>query len=211
MEVYHETVNRQENKFFDIAEKRFYIVPKLSRQNPYQQRRMANRLSQQLEAEGVDTYSRVHYEYWKIYRRSLHRREARHRTLAQPESVIVLSAIGEHALPDDPVKRNELLIEWIAAIPRGKKIGGTSDFGGAHRGFRSPPTEPGRYIMLDDEATPEYIKAILDNDEVEWREPSKDNIVITSMNQEEAEKYVWDRFVSVWHQLTQLSKRRCST
>ena len=137
-EVYHNKSESQKNKFYDVKESRFYIVPRLSRQNPYQQRRMAQRLTDQLEVEGVNTYSRVHHRYWKAYQRTLHRRKIRHRTLALPESMIILSVIGHHELPDDLVKRNELFREWIAAIPKKRKIGGTGDFGGVHKGFRFP-------------------------------------------------------------------------
>lgn len=205
MAVYHKKPERQENKFFDVKQQRFYVVPRLSRQNPYQQRRLTERLADQLDEESVSSYSRMHHEHWRVYQKTLNRRGIRHRTLHLAKWMIVLSTLGNHELPDDPVKRNELLTEWIAAMTKGKKFGGTRTFGGKYKGFRFPPPEPGRYILLGDEAELEYVAAILNQDKVKWHK-NGENIIIDEMDEKEAEEYVYDRFVPVWRQLGKLSK-----
>lgn len=191
---YHKPNEVQVNTFYDRAEKRFYTMPALTRQNPYQLKRLTKRCLSQLEIEQVDTYGFVHVDYTAMYRQNLYRKKVKCRVFLQNDGpAIILSKLGNHKLPSDPGEKMELIKSWIVNIPKGRSIGGNNDFGGGHAGFYFPPKYPGRSIKINLEMWD--VEMILDDDKVEHRTKNEYDIVIIGMSNEKAEEYVRDKLV----------------
>lgn len=191
---YHEPNKAQANTFYDRIEKRFYTMPVLNRQNPYQVNRLTKRCLLQLEVEQVDTYGFVHVDYMAMYRQNLYRQKVKCRVLLQNDGpAVVLSKLGNHKLPSDPNEMTELIKSWIVNIPKGKSIRGNNDFGGKHAGFYFPPKYPGRSIKINLKIGD--VEAILDDDKVQHYTKNEYDIVIIGMGSEKAEEYVRERLV----------------
>lgn len=179
--------------FYNIPERRFYTMPSLSRQNPYQAKRLTRRCLLQLREEGVNTYEYVHHDYVNGYKQSLNRDGVMCRIFKQNDGpAIVLSKIGDHALPEDEDELRELIRGWIVNIPKGKKIGGNDEFGGKHAGFHFSPKNPGQNIRVHAELWD--VEITLDSSEVKHKMDDRGDIVITSMDSEQAERYVRNTF-----------------
>jgi hypothetical protein len=190
---YHEPDKIQVNTFYSIPERRFYTMPPLNRQNPYQAKRLTRRCLLQLGEENVDTYGFVHWEYVDGYKQALNRDGVMCRILRQNDGpAVILSKMGNHALPNDQAEREKLVMGWIMNIPNGKKIGGNDNFGGKHAGFYFPPKNPGQNIRIHAELWD--VEVTLDSDEIKHKTGDGSDIVIVSMSGERAEKYVRDTF-----------------
>lgn len=190
---YHKPNRVQVNTFYNIPERRFYTMPALNRQNPYQAKRLTRRCLLQLEEENVNTYGFVHHKYVDGYKQSLNRDGVTCRILKQNDGpAVVLSRRGNHTLPNDQDERRKLIMSWIVNIPRGKKIGGNDDFGGKHAGFYFPPKNPGQNIRVHAEIWD--VEVTLNSDEVEYKTDGDSDITIMSMNGERAEEYVRGTF-----------------
>jgi len=184
----------QTNTFYDRVERRFYTVPTLNRQNPYQVKRLARRCLLQLVEENVNKYDLVSQGHVRAYKQTANRQGLRCRVLPQNDAPsIVLSVMGRHELPSDPSEKEPLIRSWIANIPKGKRIGGNRKFGGKHAGFRFTPKNPGRNIKVDLEMW--IVEMMLDHDEVKYRWQDESDIVIEEMDKEKAEEYVREKLV----------------
>jgi len=151
----------------------------------------------QIQEEGVHTYGYVHSEYWDIYKRGVLRKNGiRYRSFPQRVATVVVSALGDHELPDSDVEQLRLITQWIAAIPDEKQIGGNNDFGGKYAGLTFPSCEPGRNIKIEPGMSVEFIAYVMDCDEVEYRVHGE-GFVILNMDEDDARRYVDENFSQV--------------
>jgi hypothetical protein len=122
----------------------------------------------QMEEEGVSTYRYEDEGKWKTTKRRLNRKGIRHRTFPQPDGVIILvSSLDGVKLPPDREEWLEMIGEWIARIPDGKRIGGTRDFGGKRLKGLEPKGDR-RYIRLNKYHI-DQVRSIAERDEMlDW-------------------------------------------
>jgi hypothetical protein len=119
------------------------------RDNDFYRNGMAYKFVKQIQEENIFTYGYVAKAHWKMYQKHLYRDKVRHKTFPQPNDIIiVVSSLGNRAMPEHWEDQQKMFDEWIARIPNKKCIGGTKDFGGRYAGSKPMPkkhNEPGRY------------------------------------------------------------------